>query len=107
MAIDCAECGLIGVVSIDQELGYWIGKPYWGNGYAFEAAQALLTAYNSDVSCQMVRSSAHVNNLKSLSILRKLGFVEVGREARFSRALGCDVDHILLDLDVSRFLVTV
>ncbi len=24
------------------ELGYWIGKPYWGRGYASEAARAVL-----------------------------------------------------------------
>jgi len=40
---------LIGAISLvigqqnrHAELGYWVGKPYWGNGYCTEAAQAVV-----------------------------------------------------------------
>jgi RimJ/RimL family protein N-acetyltransferase len=46
MRQDGTLIGAIGLV-IDQkhehaELGYWIGKPYWGNGYCTEAAEVVL-----------------------------------------------------------------
>ena len=40
---------LIGIINIKQtiaykrgELGYWIGRPYWGKGYGTEAARAMV-----------------------------------------------------------------
>ena len=35
---------LIGAISLmlDAELGYWVGQPFWGRGYATEAAQTML-----------------------------------------------------------------
>src|SRR5271166_4783579 len=39
-------CGGVGLMIEAEhrraELGYWIGVPYWGNGYATEAARALV-----------------------------------------------------------------
>jgi len=32
-----------GFVGYGKELGYWIGTPFWGRGYAKEAAEAMLT----------------------------------------------------------------
>ena len=36
--------GACGIVSEDEtpELGYWLGVPYWGNGYATEALHAVV-----------------------------------------------------------------
>ena len=37
---------IIGICGVhperDWEFGYWLGKPYWGQGYATEAAQRLV-----------------------------------------------------------------
>jgi RimJ/RimL family protein N-acetyltransferase len=45
-AQDAALLGAISVAIRQQhrhaELGYWVGKPYWGNGYCTEAARAVL-----------------------------------------------------------------
>ena len=35
----------MGVVGITGHLGYWLGKPFWGQGYMTEAAGALVDAY--------------------------------------------------------------
>ena len=43
--LDGELIGCVGYRAIDKthaEMGYWIGKPYWGMGYATEAAQALI-----------------------------------------------------------------
>jgi RimJ/RimL family protein N-acetyltransferase len=48
-AITLTSGPLIGSISLrvnreheHAELGYWIGKPYWGHGYATEAAKACI-----------------------------------------------------------------
>ena len=81
-AIDLVDEGLIGVVGLfppvegGLELGYWIGRPYWGRGYATEAARALLAACTPDA----VDATIDPANLASWRILEKLGFIVVGEE---------------------------
>jgi RimJ/RimL family protein N-acetyltransferase len=60
------------------ELGYWIGVPYWGNGYATEAAQAMLQ-YGFDVlKLHRVSASCMTHNPASGKILLKLGMRHEG-----------------------------
>ncbi|MCQ6557142.1 GNAT family N-acetyltransferase [Paenibacillus mendelii] len=69
-------CG-VGVLEFsapDNELYYLIGRDYWGNGYATEAAQAL-TAYAFEViGLDSLYAKADSQNAASLRILTKLGF---------------------------------
>ena len=51
-ALRAAECHTFGMVGIGPDpetgkpsLGYWLGTPYWGKGYATEAARALIDAF--------------------------------------------------------------
>jgi ribosomal-protein-alanine N-acetyltransferase len=70
-------CG-VGILDLDvrdKELYYLIGRDYWGNGYATEAATAL-TAYAFDViGLDRLFAKAHPKNTASLGVFRKLGFV--------------------------------
>ena len=61
------------------ELGYWLGQPYWGHGYATEAAHAVVAAARSAGATAM-RSRALLSNTGSRSVLRKVGFTEIGEE---------------------------
>ena len=64
------------------ELGYWIGKPYWGHGYATEAVRALIAhAFDTD-GFAYLRAGHFADNPASRSILRKVGFVADGQETR-------------------------
>ena len=77
---DHALVGVIGLHFADgqvPELGYWLGEPYWGFGYASEAAIALVVAARA-AGAHALRSRALVNNAGSLGVLRKAGFVETG-----------------------------
>jgi len=69
---------LIGCVTITDHLGYWLGKPYWGHGYATEAAGAVVDAYFAGTDDQQVLSGAFTDNPASLRVLEKLGFVATG-----------------------------
>ena len=57
------------------ELGYWLGEPYWGHGYASEAGAALVEAARA-AGAAALRSRARLDNVGSRNVLRKLGFAE-------------------------------
>lgn len=59
------------------ELGYWLGEPYWGHGYATEAAHAVVVAARM-AGYPGLRSRALPSNAGSRNVLRKVGFVETG-----------------------------
>jgi [ribosomal protein S5]-alanine N-acetyltransferase len=60
------------------ELGYWLGKPYWGLGYATEAGKALLAAFDTDLGPKSLVSGHFTENPQSGHVLEKLGFHYVG-----------------------------
>jgi RimJ/RimL family protein N-acetyltransferase len=70
------------------ELGYWIGKPYWGNGYATEAARAVMKAAFAEPNLETLTAAWFFDNPASGRVLEKLGFVPHGREERECRSRG-------------------
>ncbi len=57
------------------ELGYWIGKPFWGQGLIPEAATALLARAFDELGMRAVWCGYYVGNIKSRRVQEKLGFV--------------------------------
>lgn len=57
------------------ELGYWLGKPFWGRGYIPEAAQELLRYGFEDLGMTTVWCGYYDGNYKSQRVQEKLGFV--------------------------------
>ncbi|WP_415920457.1 GNAT family N-acetyltransferase [Tateyamaria sp. SN6-1] len=69
---------LIGCVSImGADLGYWYGVPYWGQGYATEAACAAVDAYFA-TEAEPLGSGYLDGNAGSKRVLEKLGFTANG-----------------------------
>jgi [ribosomal protein S5]-alanine N-acetyltransferase len=60
------------------EIGYWIGVPYWGNGYATEAARALLHYGFDQLKLNRIYASHFSNNPASGRIMAKLGMKPEG-----------------------------
>lgn len=56
------------------ELGYWLGKPFWGRGYMPEAARELLRRGFEDLGTQKVWCGYYDGNVKSERVQEKLGF---------------------------------
>ena len=56
------------------ELGYWIGKPFWGRGYVPEAATELLRRAFEDLGMRSVWCGYYEGNVKSKRVQEKLGF---------------------------------
>lgn len=57
------------------ELGYWIGKPFWGQGLIPEAARVLLRHAFLDLGIRAVWCGYYDGNEKSRRVQEKLGFV--------------------------------
>ena len=57
------------------ELGYWIGKPFWGCGLIPEAARAMLHHAFEDLGMRAVWCGYYEGNEKSKRVQQKLGFV--------------------------------
>ena len=82
---------LIGGVSLSNqrenskwELGYWIGEEYWGNGYAIEACENLISYFFSNTNNSIIYASHMKDNIKSKKIIIKLGFKLVSSGKKFS-----------------------
>ncbi len=58
----------------NAEIGYYIGEPYWGNGYATEAAEAIITHGFNSLPIERVCASVFSGNDASKKVLEKLGF---------------------------------
>lgn len=82
------SCGLARRVSGRVELGYWISRPYWGQGYATEAGHALIEIATT-LGLARLDAAHFLDNPASARVLEKLGFVAGGLVAsRFSCARG-------------------
>lgn len=57
------------------ELGYWIGKPFWGQGLIPEASHELLRHAFEELGMRAVWCGYYDGNLKSRRVQEKLGFV--------------------------------
>jgi len=62
-------------------LGYWIARPYWGLGYATEAAAAVIDMGFSSLRLQGLIAEHFADNPASGRVLRKLGFQPTGLRA--------------------------
>jgi RimJ/RimL family protein N-acetyltransferase len=60
------------------ELGYWLGVPYWNQGYATEALHALIDYAFTDLAHEAVQAGARVTNPASRRVLEKCGFQWTG-----------------------------
>lgn len=57
------------------ELGYWLGKPFWGQGLMPEAAQEMLRHAFEDLGMSKVWCRYYDGNIKSKRVQEKLGFI--------------------------------
>ncbi len=100
---DAASGGFIGVIGIEDEIGYWLARPHWGRGYATEAAAALLDRHFAETAAESVVAGHFEGNAGSARVLAKLGFENTGRDRRLSLAQGREMPHVTLRLDRTRW----
>lgn len=82
-AIEHPDVGLIGMIGFkgersQPEIGYWLGRDFWGRGYATEATNAALVWAREDWGKRCVRASHFADNVASAEVLWKTGFLYTG-----------------------------
>lgn len=84
---------LIGLIGITGEtaaphLGYWLGRPWWGNGLMSEAAAGLIHAFFAYTGGERLTVGALPENRASQRVIEKAGFRWTERRATPSPARG-------------------
>ena len=97
--------GVVGCIGLTRktptvwEIGYWIGKPWWGLGFATEAGHALLDWGRASLGATGFVSGYIADNPASGRVLVKLGFEPVGQIRQFVTGRACEVDAVRMVLD--------
>jgi RimJ/RimL family protein N-acetyltransferase len=61
------------------ELGYWIGKPFWGQGYCTEAARAVVHYGFEQRRLNRIKAHHFATNPASGRVMRKIGMSREGK----------------------------
>ncbi|MBT8414261.1 MAG: GNAT family N-acetyltransferase [Boseongicola sp.] len=99
----CDDEGLWGCIGIDDQLGYWLARPVWRKGYAFEAARAVLEHRFRDPAASDLSASYFDTNQRSGAVLQALGFEFTHQTERDARALNQTVTSNEMLLTRSRW----
>ncbi len=81
----------------EREVGYWIGKEYWGKGVATRA----LAAFLGYVSARPLYAHVAKHNIGSRRVLEKCGFRICGEDTVLADVLGEQVEEFILKLETN------
>src|SRR3989344_686326 len=102
---------LIGAISLGitrefdrAELGYWIGKPYWGQGYATEAGRAVLTYGFGELGLNRIFAYHFSRNPASGRVMQKLGMTHDGHLRQHTKKWGIYEDEEMYGVLKSDFV---
>src|SRR5262249_41997486 len=92
-------CGIAQFGEEPPEIGCWLGVPFWGRGYATEAARAVIDYAFDDLGYDVMAGGARGSNPASRRVLGKCGFHWTGVGPHRFRALASSapVDRFRLD----------
>jgi RimJ/RimL family protein N-acetyltransferase len=77
------------------EVGYWLGREFWGKGIATRGLQLFLT----ETPTRPLYARALTDNLGSLRVLQKCGFRITGQQQEFANGRNVDVTLHMLTLN--------
>ena len=77
------------------ELGYWLGKAFWGRGIATAAARAVTGYAFRDLGLLRIDALVLTENMPSIRVLEKVGFQREGLLRQVELKQGVPLDHFL------------
>ena len=83
------------VISDEREVGYWLGREFWGKGIATRA----LSEFLAQVKERPLYAHVAKHNLASQRVLEKGGFVVIGEDKKGADDRGEKVEDFILKLD--------
>lgn len=90
-----AERTLIGAIGLEinqaherAELGYWIGKPFWNQGYCTEAAEAVVRFGFDKYQIHRIHAAHFSSNEASGRVMKKIGMQHEGKLRRHIKKWG-------------------
>ena len=75
------------------ELGYWIGRPYWGQGFATEAGRAVVSYGFETLRLNRIYAFHFTSNPASGRVLQKIGMRREGCRRRHTLKWGEYLDN--------------
>lgn len=103
---DNAVVGVTGLTNVckgEAELGYWIGRPFWGNGYATRASNRLIRYGFERVNLHRVYARPLLKNEASCRVLEKMGFQQDRIVPNMFPKWSEDVDLAIYELPVEQW----
>lgn len=103
ITLDGALIGLIGVREREASalqrgagpnIGYWVGEPFWGRGFMTETVHAFVQHIFKLNDTDAIYSGAFAENVASLRVQEKAGFVRDGDTTLYSKPRGGDFPHV-------------
>jgi RimJ/RimL family protein N-acetyltransferase len=79
-----------------RHVTYWIGREFWGNGIATDALHRLLRVIHD----RPIYATAK-DNVASIRVLEKCGFLNCGSGRAFARERGTEIEEVFFELTVS------
>ena len=75
--------GVLDIYDIDRrdkhaKTGYWLGRNYWGKGYALEAVKGVIKFAFNNLNLNKIFADTLTDNLSSNKLLEKAGFRKIG-----------------------------
>ena len=61
------------------ELGWIVNKQYWGKGFAYEAAKAVIQYFAANMGTTHFIAHCDTDNIASYKIMEKLGMIRIGK----------------------------
>jgi RimJ/RimL family protein N-acetyltransferase len=78
----------------EREVGYWLGREYWGKGIATRA----LSAFLDHVTTRPLYAYVAKHNIASIRVLEKCGFTITGEDKGLSNTGGEEIEELILTL---------
>ena len=79
----------------EREIGYWLGREFWGRGIATQA----LALFLEQVKTRPLYAHVAKHNIASLRVLQKCGFHITGEDRWSPTPGGAEIEEYILKLD--------
>jgi len=101
ITLDASPIGACGIElrADGAELGYWLGVPFWDQGFATEASRAMIDYAFGELDLEALQAGARVSNPASRRVLEKCAFQWTGVRLSRIRAINsaAPIDRFRLD----------